>query len=246
MIPKTAWTSILAGVLCILWSPPLAVGYEGAVVADAGSIGGRVVVTGTVEPLPPQPVFKNKDVCGATTLDERLVVGSGGALRYAVVHLEGIRSGKPLPGSRPVVLDNDHCAFVPHVLSASVGQKLEIRNSDPLLHDAHAWLGTRTLFNVGVPKGRTVTRVLEDPGLIHINCNVLHTWMHAYLFVADHPYHAVTDAEGRFELPDVPPGRYTLTTWHELLGSAHQDVTVQAGQETTVDVGLTPEPLVTP
>jgi hypothetical protein len=152
-----------------------------------------------------------------------------------------------VPRDRPVVLDNVKCAFVPHVLSATVGQTLEIHNSDPFPHDAHAWLGTRTLFNVGILPGHTSRQPLADAGLIHINCNVRHTWMHAYVSVSDDPYHAVTGADGRFAIDQVPPGTYTLRIWHELLGSVDRPVTVEAGKTATVDFALpATAPLPTP
>ena len=174
----------------------------------------------------------------ATVPDERLVTGPHGALRYAVVSLTDITAGKAVPRDRPVALDNVKCAFVPHVAAASVGQMLTIHNSDPFLHDAHALLGERTLFNVAVPKGMTVRKPLAYAGLIHLNCNVRHTWMHAYLFVAEHPYDTVTDAAGQFVIDGIPPGTYTLRVWHELLGSTERQVTVEAGKATTVDVDL--------
>ena len=130
------------------------------------------------------------------------------------------------------------CAFVPHVLAASAGQTLEIHNADPFLHDAHALFGPRTLFNLGILKERTVRRALTDTGVTHVNCNLRHTWMHAYLFVTDGPYHAVTDAHGRYAIDDVPPGTYTLAVWHELLGDREREVTVAAEHELLVDFEL--------
>jgi len=79
---------------------------------------------------------------------------------------------------------------------------------------------------------------LADAGLVHINCNVRHTWMHAWVFVADDPYHAVTGADGRFVIDQVPPGSYTLRVWHELLGSVDRPVTVEPGKTVSVDVAL--------
>jgi hypothetical protein len=212
--------------------------YQERAVTDGGIIRGSVRLSGDIPALPPQPVYKHADVCGGAVPDERLLTGEDGSLQNAVVHLSGVQSGKPVRRDARVRLDNVKCAFVPHVVSGTVGQTLEIRNSDPFLHDAHAWLGTKTLFNVAVPKGRTVSRPLTEPGLAHINCNVRHTWMHAYLFVAVHPYHAVTDRTGSFALEDVPPGTYKLTVWHELLGSAERDVTVESGKQTTVEVAM--------
>jgi hypothetical protein len=180
---------------------------------------------------------------GATLiLDARLVVGPGGALANAVVELVGVTAGKPVPRD-PVMLDNEKCSFVPHVRSATRGQTLEIHNSDPFLHDAHAWMGTRSLFNVGILPGHTSRQPLADAGLIHINCNVRHTWMHAYVVVADDPYHALTGADGRFTIDQVPPGNYTLHIWHELLGSIDRPVTIEGGKTATVDIAF---PMVAP
>lgn len=211
--------------------------YQAGPVTDGGTITGIVRVVGDVAPLPPQPVWKHLSECGKTVPDDRLLLGPDGALGGVVVSLVGIDHGKPIP-TTPVTINNRKCAFVPHVLSASVGQTLEIVNDDPFLHDAHAWLGDRTLFNLAIPRGRTVHAHLQDAGLIHINCNVRHTWMHAYLFVADHPYHAVTDATGRFTITDVPAGTHHLRIWHELLGSAERDVVVPAGGTVALEIPL--------
>jgi hypothetical protein len=192
-----------------------------------------------VAPLPAQPVFKHPEVCGTSVPDQRLLLGKNGELQNAVVALTNIKEGKAVKKD-PVKLDNIGCAFVPHVFSATVGQSLVIHNSDPLLHDAHAILDSRTLFNVALPKGKTITKPLIDAGLIHINCNVRHSWMQAYGLVVEHPYHVVTAADGRFRLDDVPPGVYNLRVWHELLGSNDQQVRVQAGDNTSVKIELQP------
>jgi plastocyanin len=184
--------------------------YRETLVTDGGTINGHVRVIGGIAPLPPQPVFKEKDYCGETVVDERLVTDPAGGVAGAVVHLVDVAAGKPIARSDTIRLDNRKCAFVPHVASASVGQSLEMHNYDPFLHDAHAWLGSQTLFNLAIPRDRTVRHTLTEPGIAHVNCNIRHTWMHAYLFVADHPYHVVTDASGRFELDQVPPGTYTI------------------------------------
>jgi plastocyanin len=212
--------------------------YRELAVTNGGSIAGSVRVTGEVPVLPPQPVFKEQAVCGTSLPDQRLLVGHNGALRNAVVHLTDVRAGKAVPRDRPVTLDNVKCAFVPHVLTATVGQMLILHNSDPFLHDAQAMLGPRTLFNVAIPKGHTVRKPLAYPGLVDITCNVRHTWMHAYLFVAEHPYHTVTGEGGEFVIDQVPPGTYTLSVWHELLGSVDRQVTVEGGKTATVDLTL--------
>jgi hypothetical protein len=227
------------GAFLVLANPGTAE-YRETTVSNGGSVSGRVRLSGEVPSLPPQPVFKHQEVCGSSMPDERLLVGKDGSVQNAVVHLVGIEAGKPIPRDVTAKLDNLKCAFVPHVSSATVGQMLEIRNSDPFLHDAHAQLGSRTLFNVAIPKGRVVRKPLAYAGVVHLNCNVRHTWMHAYLFVAEHPYHAVTDAAGRFKIEAVPPGKYTLAVWHEMLGSSERATTVRVGSTTSLEIELPP------
>jgi hypothetical protein len=121
---------------------------------------------------------------------------------------------------------------------AEVGQWLEIANSDPILHNADARLGTDTLFNLGLPPGRRVRRPLARTGRIAFTCDVRHTWMGAFVIVAEHPYHTVTDAEGAYEIRDIPPGRYTVSVWHEELGTRETPVTIEAGRTATADVAF--------
>lgn len=201
--------------------------YREIEIKDGGKIVGTVKVVGELPVLPPQPVFKQREICGNELPDERLVVGPGGVLKNAIVQLTDIKAGKATPLAQPVLLDNKHCTFVPHALTATLGQTLDIHNSDPFLHDAHGVLGAATLFNVAIMKDRTVHQSLTEPGLIHINCNIRHTWMHAYLLVSEHPYHAVTDANGQFVIDNVPPGAWTVRVWHELLGSVDRTVRLE-------------------
>jgi hypothetical protein len=182
------------------------------------------------------PVYKNKEVCGESVPDERLVTGPDRGLRYAVVTVDGVRGGKAPERDLTLVLDNHACRFEPHVQVAEVGQWLEIRNSDPILHNADARLGQDTLFNVGLPPGRRVRKPLVRPGLVAFTCDVRHTWMSAWVAVADHPYHTVTDAYGAYEIRDLPAGRYTVRVWHEELGTLERPTTIEPGATATLDV----------
>ena len=152
--------------------------------------------------------------------DQSLIVSPNRGVKNAAIIVEGITAGKAVEHGL-AVLDNKACAFVPRVQTLVVGQTLELRNSDPILHDAHAHLPSyKTLFNLGLPHWRRVRHTLRDTGRISIDCNVLHTWMRAYLIVTDHPYATTSDAEGRFSLEQVPTGAYTLRVWQRTPGRA--------------------------
>jgi Carboxypeptidase regulatory-like domain len=230
--------AVLLAVAFWIAALPARAEYREIEVSEPGRIEGQVKVTGEIPKLPPQPVFKQKEYCGTQVADERLATNQKGELQNAIVYLTDVKAGRPARLDQPVKLENHKCAFVPHVLTGTLGQTLEIHNSDPFLHDAHALLGSRTLFNVAILSGRTVRQPLLDAGLIHINCNIRHTWMHAYILVADHPYHAVTDADGHFVLDGVPPGIWTLRVWHELLGSVDEQVRLQPGETVTRTITL--------
>jgi plastocyanin len=201
-----------------------------------GMLAGTVSVAGPVPSRPPLSVWKNQQVCGAGVADDRLVVGPGGGLRYAVVTVEGVRDGRTPERDLTVILDNWRCRFEPHVQTAEVGQWLELRNSDPILHNADARMGQETLFNVGLPPGRQVRKPLARAGLVTVTCDVRHTWMKAFVVVGDHPYHSVTDAEGAYEIRDLPPGSYTVRVWHEELGTQERRVTIEPQKIATLDL----------
>jgi hypothetical protein len=205
-----------------------------------GSVTGAVRLAGPVSARPPLEVFKHHEVCGDGVPDDRLVIGPGSGVRYAIVTIDGVRGGKKAERDLTHVLDNRTCRFEPHVLVAEVGQWLEIRNSDPILHNADARLGQETLFNVALPPGRQVRKPLARPGLIALTCDVRHTWMSAFVAVTEHPYHTVTDAYGDYEIRDLPPGDYTLRVWHEVLGAVEQPVHVEGDHAAALDVTYRP------
>jgi plastocyanin len=203
---------------------------------ETGTVSGTVRVDGPVAPRAPLPVYKHREVCGDAVPDDRLVVSAAGGLRYAVVSIEGVHGGRRPERDLTIDLDNRGCRFEPHVQTAEVGQWLELRNSDPILHNADARIGPDTLFNVALPPGRHVRKPLARSGLVTITCDVRHTWMRAYVVVADDPYHTVTDAAGEYEIRDVLPGHYTLRVWQEELGIHEQPIAVEAGKTVSLDV----------
>ena len=202
----------------------------------AGSVTGNIRLAGPPPVRPPLEVFKHAEVCGTSVPDDRLVVGPGGGVRYAVVTIDGVKGGRKSEPDAIPTLNNLACRFEPHVQVAEVGQRLELRNGDPILHNADARIGTDTLFNVALPPSRVVRTPLARAGVVAVTCDVRHTWMTAFIVVADHPYHTVTDAEGAYDIRDLPPGHYTMRVWHETLGTQEHEVTVEPAKATLVDV----------
>ena len=202
---------------------------------------GRVIFRGTV-PLPEVvTVTRDPEICGATrTLQPLLVQPGTNGVGSAVVSLTGERLPSPVDRSdqsEAATITNDHCAFTPHVEVLRVGQALEIGNRDPLLHNTHITIETRTFFNVAmVASGKPVRKIMKQPGLFHVRCDV-HRFMQGYVVAFDHPYYTVTQTNGDFRLVGLPPGRQQIRVWHETLGILQREVTVPA----QVDISLTLE-----
>ncbi len=210
----------------------------------AGTIVGQVRFQGEAPPTEPHHAHHDPSVCGEGGMvpDETLVVGGDGALANVVVVLQGVVDPEPArPAAGRPTLDQQACRFVPHVQSVDAGATLAITSSDPVLHNVHAFLGKRTAFNLAIPvAGKSIDRRLDEPGILRIRCDSGHDWMSAYVAVVAHRFHATTGADGRFVLPPVPPGDYTLRAWHERLGAVEQKVTVTAGAEAAISLTFKP------
>jgi len=196
--------------------------YKEIQVKDGGTIRGIVRLVGDASKAGTMEITKDDKICGRRKPSPRLTVGKNKGVQNAVVCLEEISQGKKTPGKEKFVLDQRKCEYVPHVMILPAGAQMEIVNSDPILHNVHAYDLTsesRTAFNIAQPiKGQRTpikTTQLKAPGLMLETCDAGHPWMSAYVIVADHPYYAVTDANGKFVLSDVPPGSYKLKMWHE-------------------------------
>lgn len=151
-------------------------------------------------------VHKERAFCGSGVPDQSLVIDPTGGLKNVVVTLSGAGLEGHVRPPGAIQLDNIGCRFAPHVQAAQVGSTLLLLNSDPILHDAHARLGRRTVFNDGLPWWRRVRRTLGQPGLLRIICELHHAWMSAYIIVSPNPFFAVTDSRGRYVIEDLPPG----------------------------------------
>src|SRR5207253_689837 len=111
-------------------------------------------------------------------------------------------------GGGDVVLDNNQCVFVSHVTAVGLKDKVAIRNSDPILHNTHGFLGAPTVFNVALPtKGQMIelTKYPKKAGVVRVLCDA-HPHVSARMTVHDSPYFAVTGESGAVRITHVPPG----------------------------------------
>jgi plastocyanin len=199
---------------------------------------GKVSLSGPVPKLAARPVISDAAICGkADRPSPALVLGKGKELGNAFVWLEGAKGGGLPKG--PFRLDQKGCAFEPYAQVVSKGAPVTVLNSDPVLHNVHATtVKGDALFNKAIPvKGQSFKEAFTTPGVVRVKCDV-HAWMNAWVFVADSPFAAVTDKEGRFAFPGVAPGTYRLHAWHELLGEKVQSVVVPESGVARADVTL--------
>jgi plastocyanin len=173
-------------------------------------------------------------------MQELVVVGADGGLANAIVKLQGPVAGAAPAPATPVVLDQRGCLYTPRVLGARVGQTLQIRNSDEVLHNLHSLSPKANAFNVSQPKaGMTYDVKLKDEdAMLRLKCDI-HGWMTAFVGVVNHPYFAVSGANGEFEIRDVPAGSHPVRVWHEQYGELTQTARVAAGATVTVDFNYT-------
>lgn len=176
-------------------------------------------------------------VARAEVIQGRVVVAGARDSRDVVVYVDRIPGRRFDPPAAPVVVDQLNLKFVPHVMPILAGTRVSFPNSDEVRHNVFSPTGS-SRFDLGTyPLGSARSRVFTAPGVVTLLCNV-HAEMSAYLVVTETPYSAVTDAEGRFSIADVPPGKYVLRVWHERARPAAVDVAVLEQTGALVDIRI--------
>lgn len=220
--------------------------------AEWGGLTGRVIVDGTPPQLTPLVVAKDQYCIDHKPTNEGIVVGDDHGLANTVIYLRlslgekvDVHPDYAASLDKPVVLDNHMCHFVPHVTLARTNQTITLKNSDPVGHNTN--LGT---FNQIIPAGTEVPTKITHAEVTpkNVTCNI-HPFMKGYVLIQDHPYMAVSDEHGKFQINNIPAGKHGFTFWHEAggfmknmkIGSATSDrrgtieVTIKPGE--TVDLG---------
>lgn len=191
--------------------------------AQWGTLRGRFLYDGSAPAPAKLAVTKDIEVCGQHNLvDESLVVGADGGVANVVLYLRS----KPaqvheeyanLPAE--VTFDNEHCRFVPHVLTMTTSQTVILHNSDPVAHNSNLQpipgLPVNPLIAAG---GQATYKFVTEPILpVPITCNI-HPWMKGYIVARSNPYVTVSAADGTFEIKNLPVGSLEFQAWHERPG----------------------------
>jgi plastocyanin len=209
----------------------LAAAAASALSVSAADITGKITLKGTPTPekeLPLDPACGNLHAEGKPKT-RFYAVGAGGELADTVVYLKDA-GGKTFPvPAEGHLIDQKGCEYVPYVSAAQAGQKILVRNSDPVMHNVHPQptVAGNTEKNVAqMPKSKDLEFTYPNPEpFLKFKCDI-HPWMFSYVSTFPHPYYAVSAKDGTFTIKNVPKGEYTVEAAHRKAGKAEQKVTV--------------------
>ena len=160
--------------------------------------------------------------------DESVVANPNNTLANVFVYIKSGLEGKDFePPATPVTIDQKGCWFHPRVMGIQVGQVFHVTNSDPVTHNIHplAQINREWNHSQGAGDPQLTRRFIKQEVMVPVKCNI-HSWMHAFIGVLPHPYFAVSNEKGSFELPNVPAGNYVVAAWHEKYGTQEQNITL--------------------
>jgi len=212
--------------------------YAEAPVSNGGTVSGKITYDGT----PPKPatitITQDPGTCGTTRLEDSWSIAGDGAVENVVVYLVDIKSGKKMELPPEPMVDQKGCHYEPHVQIIAKNSTLQVRNSDPILHNIHSYLGTSTVINLAEPKqGMVIPKKITKAGGMTLKCDI-HNFMRGAIFTADNPYAVLTGKDGTFVIKDVPPGTYEIATFHEVASPKSGSVTVSAGGTATFNAKI--------
>ena len=206
--------------------------FISASAAMAADISGIIKLDGPQPKRPPLPLTpESRKLYEGRPYprDEVELVNEKREIQNVFVYIQkGLPTGKTYTApKKAALLDQQRSMFRPRVQGLFVGQDFAMRNSDPIIHNVRSLSQENRPFNIAQPAGTPdrLKRFSDKEGPIELRCD-FHRWMRAYIFVMEHPFFAITDAKGRFQIKNLPPGEYTLATWHESFGKNKQIIKV--------------------
>lgn len=203
--------------------------------ACAADITGTITLKGTPPAEKTITPLKEDPTCGKmhpeVPTTRFYVTGANGALADVVVSLQGISGKSTGKSATPVVMDQKGCEYIPQILALQTGQKLNVKNSDPVLHNVHtvpdATSGNKESNMAQLANAPDISMSFDKPEMfLKFKCDV-HPWMFAWVSVFDHPYFAISSKDGTFKIANVPPGKYTLQATHRKAGTTTKEIEVK-------------------
>ena len=210
-----------------------------------GTVKGQVTFAG--DSPAPKVLFekgkaaKDPDVCAkdAPLISERLVVDGGTkGVKNVLVYLNKPTSvsdeAKKAAAAVHVLFDQNKCVFDPHVLAILANSTIALKSSDPVNHNINAKLKASSAFNQLLAPQASTKFTPTDPERTpaEVTCDI-HPWMKAWWMVFNHPYFAVTDAKGYFEIKNAPAGTQKVVVWQEAVDKGGF-VTAASGEEVVI------------
>ncbi len=202
-----------------------------------GTISGKVTYEGTPAKMKPIDMSKEPSCAKMYTTpqtSENVVTGSGSSLENVVVYISAGAPDEPAPATAAVFTQKG-CRYVPHILAFQVNQEMKIQNEDQTSHNIHPLPKLNREWNKSQPPGTPpISEKYDKAEIFPVKCNV-HPWMHGTFAVMKNSHYAVTGDGGSFTLPNLPPGKYTVTAYQEAYGEQSQEVTVSGTETKTIN-----------
>jgi plastocyanin len=202
-----------------------------------GTISGKVTYTGT--PVKQKAIDMSKEPSCAKqhatpVTTETIVTGANNTLQNVVVYISAGADDANAP-AQAVTFTQKGCQYVPHVLALHTGQELQVANGDQTSHNIHPMPKVNREWNKSQPPGSpNISEKFDQPEFISVKCNI-HPWMHGWFVVLKTNHYSISGDNGGFSLPNLPPGKYTISAWHEDYGTQTQDVTITGNETKSID-----------
>jgi plastocyanin len=214
--------------------PALAAGLQAA---TAGDITGTITLDGKAPEPQDNPFIKENADCSKLHPEPAKIsfytVNDKNGLKDVVVTIKGMSGKSTGASAAPYLLDQKACEYMPYIGAVQTGQKIHVKNSDPLMHNVHfvptsTGNGSEKNQAQGAGQADLEYTFAAPEDFLRFKCDV-HSWMIAYITVVDSPYYSVSDKDGKFKIVGLPPGKYTIEANHRKAGKVTKEIEVKDG-----------------
>jgi plastocyanin len=211
----------------------------------SGAVTGKVTYVSTPAKAEPMDMSKHPafvKLHAKQLLTEEAVTGPGNTLGNVVVYISSGAEDAPAEGMSEAHFDQQGCRYTTHVLAARAGQPIRFSNNDPLAHSIHPLAKINREWNrIQPPHTPAFAYPYDEKEFIPVKCNI-HPWMLGYIAVLKTSHFTVSGEDGTYTLPELPPGKYTVTAWHELFGTHSREIIIGGSEPQLVNFLFYAEP----